>query len=133
MRFIGWGIALLFSVVMLNLIWLATSTVRIHNASPDTITDVAYSACDTRHTIGWLASGESVFRLLQACGDDTLSIYIGNKEFCRTYVEGELYHVDAELLAGPTDESSVSAVAENSVDCKYDDLISSLFINKVLW
>lgn len=121
MRYIGVVITLLLLAVVPNLIWLATSTVRIHNASNHSIDAVAYSACETIHSIGTLRPDESVFRFLKACGDDTLEILIGDLRFCQTYVEGELYHVDATIAA------------IDSVRCSYDDLLSSLFIKKVLW
>lgn len=120
-RYVGWAIALLFVTVAPNLIWLGTSTVRIHNASNQPIAGVAYLACEKIHFVGTLRPGGSLFRLLPACGDDTLEILIGDSRFCQTYVEGELYHVDA----------TVSAL--DTVGCHYDDLLSSLFIAKVLW
>jgi hypothetical protein len=95
--------------------------VRIHNASSEPIPGVAYLACETIHSVGTLKSGESLFRFLQACGDDTLEILIGDSRFCQIYVEGELYHVDATLSAVDT------------VGCKYGDPLSSLFIAKALW
>ena len=61
---------------------------------------------------------ESVFRFLEACGDDTLTIHVADAEYCRTYVEGELYHVDATINS------------RTAVSCKYDDLLSSLFLKK---
>ena len=76
-------------------------------------------ACEKTHPIG--DPGGSTFRFLEACGDDTLEIIIGESGFCQTYVEGELYHVDATI-------THVDAVA-----CDYDDLLSSLFIKKALW
>ena len=104
-----------------NLIWLGTSTVRIENVSDLPLGAVGYSACETTHSVGRLAPGQSVFRFLEACGDDTLEILIGDERFCRTYVEGELYHVDATI-------EGVGAV-----QCGYDDLVSSLFVIKALW
>lgn len=114
-------IAVLFIAVATNLVWLATSTVRIHNASQASIADVAYAACEVVHPIGTLNARASIFRFLDACGDDTLEILIGDRPFCRTYVEGELYHVDA-TIHGP-----------DTVDCEHDDLLSSLFIVKAFW
>jgi hypothetical protein len=121
MRYVWWAIALVLITVAPNLVWLGTSTVRIHNASNQAIRGVAYLACDTIHSVGTLKPGQSIFRFLPACGDDTLEILIGGSRFCQTYVEGELYHVDATL-------SAVDAVG-----CRYDDLLSSLFIAKALW
>jgi hypothetical protein len=122
MRYVVWAIiALVLTSVAPNLIWLGTSTLRIHNASNQPITGVAYLACETTHSVGALKPGASIFRFLQACGDDTLEILIGDARFCQIYVEGELYHVDATL-------SAVDAVG-----CRYDDLLSSLFIAKALW
>ena len=116
-------VAVAFIVLLLapNLIWLATSTVRIENASDLPRDAVRYSACETTHDVGRLAPGQSVFRFLEACGDDTLEILVGDAPFCQTYVEGELYHVDATI-------EDIS-----TVQCGYDDLLSSLFVAKVLW
>jgi len=121
MRYFVGAIALLLLTAAPNLIWLATSTVRIHNASNQPVSAVAYMACETIHPLGRLQPGESRFQFLEACGDDTLEIVIGDSRFCRTYVEGELYHVDATITA------------VNAVGCRYDDLLSSLFIAKALW
>ncbi len=104
-----------------NLIWLGTSTVRIHNASGVAVEAVAWEACDTRHEVGSLYPGEAVLRFLEACGDDTLTILVGENAYCQTYVEGELYHVDARF-----DGAGV-------MSCAYDDLLSSLFVAKLLW
>lgn len=114
------AIALLVLPFAPNLIWLASSTVRIHNASGRPIADVAYLACERPHAIGELDPDESVFRLLPGCGDDTLEILIGQARFCQTYVEGEMYHVDADIRAA------------GEVHCAYDEPFSSLFIGKLL-
>ena len=121
MRYLGWVLILLLILVGLNLVWLGTSTVRIKNASQLSIDSIAYRACETTHHVGTLQSNQSVFRFLEACGDDTLEILVGNSSFCQTYVEGELYHVDA-IIQSP-----------KAVNCTYDDLFSSLFIAKVFW
>lgn len=121
MRYLSGTVALLILTVAPNLIWLATSTVRIHNSSNHPISAVAYMACETIHPIGILQPGESKFQFLEACGDDTLEIVIGGSRFCKTYVEGELYHVDATIAA------------MDSVHCQYDDLFSSFFVAKVFW
>ena len=120
MRYIGILFVLLVMLVAPNFIWLGTSTVRVHNSSNATIDRVGYSACETLHVVGSLGPGESVFRFLEACGDDTLEILIGESAYCQSYVEGELYHVDA--IIGD----------DGDVRCRYDDLLSSLFIYKVL-
>ena len=121
MRYTGWAIAaLLLLTVMPNLVWLATSTVRIHNASDKPIPAVAYRACEATHRIGALRPGESRFRFLEACGDDSLEILIDDAKFCRIYVEGELYHVDAAITA------------IDAVECSYDDLLSGLFVEKIV-
>jgi len=119
--FVGGAIALLLLTVTPNLTWLATSTVKIRNATNQPISTVAYMACEKTHPIGTLDQGGSRFRFLEACGDDTLEIMIGESRFCQTYVEGELYHVDATI----TDVDTVA--------CDYDDLLSSFFIKKALW
>jgi hypothetical protein len=62
-----------------------------------------------------------MFIFLEACGDDTLVILIYDSKFCQTYVECELYHVDATITAA------------DAVSCGYDGLFSSLFITKVVW
>lgn len=108
-------------VIAPNLVWLGTSTVRIHNAADSTTDAVAYVACETSHHVGTLGPHQSVFRFLPACGDDTLEIVVGQSRFCQMYVEGELYHVEATIDAA------------GAVTCRYDDLLSSLFIAKVLW
>ncbi len=120
MRYIGISFVLLAVLVAPNLIWLGTSTVRVHNSSGATIYKVGYSACETVHVVGSLDPGESVFRFLEACGDDTLEILIGDSAYCQSYVEGELYHVDATIGG------------DDDVRCRHDDLLSSLFIYKML-
>ena len=120
MRYIGGVVALLVLSVAPNLIWLATSTVRIQNTLNQSVSSVGYLACETTHSIGTLRPGEAIFVFLEACGDDTLEILIGDSKFCQTYVEGELYHVDATITA------------VDAVSCGYDDLLSSLFITKVI-
>lgn len=104
-----------------NLTWLWTSTVRITNASPSSVESAGYAACGKAHTIGRLESGAFAFRFLEACGDDTLEILVGETGSCRTYVEGELYHIDATINAA------------DSVTCRYADPFSSLFVAKALW
>lgn len=122
MRYVVWVImALVLTSVAPNLIWLGTSTLRIHNASNQPIAGVAYLACETTHSVGTVRPRESILRFLPACGDDTLEILVGDSRFCQIYVEGEMYHVDATLRA------------VDAVGCGYDDLLSSLFIAKALW
>ena len=118
MRYLIFGSSTLFLLLAPNLIWLGTSTVRIQNTSDLPIDSIAYIACETPHQVGTLDPGQSTFHFLQACGDDTLEILIDGSRFCQTYVEGELYHVDA----------TISAV--DIVSCSYDDLLSSLFVSK---
>jgi len=120
-RWVGGILALAIVCMLPNLTWLGTSTLRIHNGSSMRVANVSYVACEARQVVGALAPNESVFRFLDACGDDTLTIRIADSEFCQTYVEGELYHVDAILTADAT------------VRCSYDDLLSSLFITKALF
>jgi len=121
MRYFGWAIAIVFVLLAPNLFWLGTSTLRIQNLSNSPIDSVAYMACETTHMIGRLAPHQSIFRFLSACGDDTLEIIINEVKFCQTYVEGELYHVDA----------AINGV--DRVSCRYDHLLSSLFVIKALW
>jgi hypothetical protein len=106
---------------LLNLIWLATSTVRIKNESGSLIKNVGYIACEQKFELGSFRDGEAKLRFLPACGDDSLIITVSGNEFCQTYVEGELYHVDATIQT------------PGKVQCKYDDLLSSLFIAKLFW
>lgn len=120
MRYFGFAFIILCILIAPNFIWLATSTVRIENTSESTIQSIAYLVCEKIHAIGPLEPNESVFRFLEACGDDTLEIHVGTSRFCQIYVEGELYHVDATLDGLDT------------VSCQYDDLLSSLFITKVV-
>lgn len=121
MRYTVWIFGLIFALIGPNLIWLAASTVRIHNGAGQRISSVAYVACEKVHPIGELEPDESIFRFLPKCGDDTLEILVATDRFCRSYVEGELYHLDATITAGP------------AVTCGYDDLLSSLFVAKALW
>jgi hypothetical protein len=121
MRYLGWAFAILFVLLAPNLLWLGTSTLRIQNVSNSPVDSIAYLVCETIHPVGTLAPQQSIFRFLPACGDDTLEIVIGEAKFCQTYVEGELYHVDAEIAGVDT------------VRCTYDDLLSSLFVTKALW
>ncbi len=120
-RYLTWTFIAVVLVIAPNLVWLGTSTVRIYNAADSTIDAVAYVACETSHHVGTLRPHQSVFRFLPACGDDTLEIVVGESRFCQTYVEGELYHVEATIdTAG-------------AVSCRYGDPLSSLFVAKALW
>jgi len=121
MRYFGWAMAIVFVLLAPNVFWLGTSTLRIQNLSNSSVDSVVYMACETTHMIGTVAPHQSIFRFLPACGDDTLEIMIGKNKFCQTYVEGELYHVDAVLNG------------VDHVSCRYDHLLSSLFIVKALW
>ncbi|MEM7097975.1 MAG: hypothetical protein AAF541_06925 [Pseudomonadota bacterium] len=85
------------------------------------MSDVAYTVCDVRYEVRDLAPKESVFRILDACGDDTLKVHVREAEVCQTYIEGELYHIDARI------------VSANRIHCSYDDLFSTLLIKKVLF
>ena len=114
------AISIALVAVGLNLLWLTASTVRIENQSSEIFARVAFSACGRDHEIGRLAPGESVFRLLPACGDDTLEILRDEARHCRIYVEGELYHVDAAIRS------------REHVDCAYDHLFASLLVGKLL-
>ena len=120
-RYLGWPLAILFVLIAPNLLWLGTSTLRIQNVSNSPVDSIAYKVCETMHHVGTINPHQSMFRFLPACGDDTLEIVIGEAKFCQTYVEGELYHVDA----------TIDAV--DNVKCTYDDLLSSLLVAKVLW
>lgn len=120
MRYLKWTFIALFLLIVPNLIWLSTSTVRIHNASGSSVDAIAYRACETNHWVGTLRPHQSVFRFLEACGEDTLEIVVDRSRFCQMYVEGELYHVDAIIADRDT------------VVCEYQNLLSSLFILKVL-
>ena len=120
MRYLGWAVLVAFALILPNLIWLETSSVRLHNASMDTVSEVAYTACDQKRDVGELAPSASTFRFLEACGDDTLTVHVMGREYCQTYVEGELYHVD------------VTIAASDVVHCEYDDLFSSLFLVKLI-
>ena len=119
MRYLAALTILLFAIIAPNLIWLATSTVRIENSTGATLDSVSYRACEKTHRLGTFPPDEAELHFLEACGDDTLEIVLGKTGHCQIYVEGELYHVDATI-------SSRSAV-----ECEYDDLLSSLFINKL--
>ena len=103
-----------------NLIWLATSTVRIENATGEPLASVAYLACETSHSLGSFEPNEARFLLLEACGDDTLEIVLSDARYCQAYVEGDMYHVDARI------------VEASAVECTYGDLFSSLFILELL-
>jgi hypothetical protein len=120
MRYLGFAALLVLVIVGFNLVWLGTSTVRIENASDVPFDAVGYRACEKTHLIGDLEPGQSAFRFLEACGDDTLEILLGQSSFCQIYVEGELYHVDALIRTS------------NAVECTYDDPFSSLFLVKAL-
>ena len=108
-------------IVAPNFAWLWTSTLRITNASSSRLESVGYAACGRMHSVGTLEPGAFAFRFLEACGDDTLEILVGGNAFCQTYVEGELYHVDATIDAA------------DRARCRYADPISSLLVSKALW
>lgn len=121
MRPLRWVIGLTVLIVAPNLAWLGTSTVRIANASSSRLESVGYNACGRMNAVGTLEPGAFTFRFLEACGDDTLEIVVGGHAFCQTYVEGELYHVDA----------TIDAV--DRVRCRYANPITSLLVAKALW
>jgi len=118
-RILALALSIALFAIALNLLWLATSTLRIENATGKSLEAVAFSACGRVQQVGSLAPGDSVFRLLPACGDDTLEILLDDASFCRIYVEGELYHVDAVIHS------------RQRVDCTYDHLFSGLFVAKL--
>lgn len=121
-RYLLWGVILLLLFALgPNLAWFVTSTIRIDNASAQRLDAVGYMACGRDHAIGSLRPGESVFRLLPACGDDTLEILVGDARYCRIYVEGEMYHVDAAIRT------------PRQVECAYDHLLASFFAAKAIF
>jgi len=113
-------LALALLVASFNLLWLAGSTVRIENTTLQPLDRVAYFACGEDHEIGRLEAGETVFRWLPACGDDSLEIVIDESRHCRIYVEGEMYHVEAAIRS------------PDRVDCAYEHLFSALFVARAL-
>lgn len=119
MRWLLYAALLVLLLVLPNLIWLQTSTLRIHNVSAWTTYSLEFEACGERHTVGSLAPGRSAFRFLESCGDDSLKIFHEGSVECQLYVEGELYHVDAILDAG-------------IVECSYKDPVSTLFVLEFL-
>ena len=120
MRHLAWVALFPLLLAAPNLIWLATSSIRIDNLSATEVTP-QYEACDRRHQVGEIASGDFVFAYLEACGDDTLTIHIDKLSYCQIYVEGELYHID------------VSINAADQVDCVYANPFSSLFLARLIW
>lgn len=117
----AWILLAALALILPNLLWLSTSTLRIHNTTGVDIAAVAYSACARTRTIGDLAPGASSFVLLEDCGEDSLEIVIGDERFCRMYVEGDVYHVDAVIDA------------PRSVQCDYGDLLSNLLLVEALF
>lgn len=90
-RYLGWVLAIvLLLLIAPNLLWLGISSVRIHNASTSPIEGIGYIACEETHSVGTLRAGQSVFRRLPACGEDTLEVLIMASRFCQSYVEGAL-------------------------------------------
>ena len=94
-----WRVLLFLGVLVLilwspNLLWLARSTLFVENRSTRPLTDVRLALCDASFSLGELKLGESRFRTLPSCGDASLSVNAGERELCRTYVEGDMYHVD---------------------------------------
>ncbi len=114
--FVGIGALILLP----NLMWLATSTLRIENKSGSSLSSLSYRACETEYPLAPLKRGSADFEILPSCGEDTIVIILGEKEFCQIYVEGEMYHVDVEVHS------------PDNVTCKYDDPISGLFLAKML-
>lgn len=94
--YLGWAFVVVFVLIAPNLMSLSTSTVRVENASDSSIESIAYLACETTHIVGTLRPHQFIFRFLEACGDDTLEIQIGDSKFRQIYVEGELY-LDATI------------------------------------
>ncbi|MBT8398893.1 MAG: hypothetical protein KJO98_00315, partial [Rhodothermia bacterium] len=93
MRWLLYTGVLLVLLLLPNLIWLQTSTLRIQNTAAWTTYSLEFEACGERHAIGGLASGRSAFRFLDSCGDDTLTIFHEGTVQCQLYVEGEFYHI----------------------------------------
>ncbi len=103
-----------------NLIWLVVSTVRVDNVAGRSIDAVAYRACGRIHEIGTLADNTSVFRVLEDCGDDTLDVLVGGTVGCTLYVQGDMFHVDASIMA------------DGRVDCTYADPFATLLVTRLL-
>ena len=120
MRYLGSVVALLFSPLAPNHVWLAPSTARIENASGTRPGPVAYIACENTHAPGPPAPGRARFRSLEACGDDTLEIVPSGEKYCQTCVEGEPYRVVVKITG------------HGGVECNYDDPLSRLFVLKLL-
>lgn len=89
-----------------NLFWLARSSVRIENRDVVDLTRLSYQACSQSFPIERLEAGESVFRVLSACGDDSLVILSEGIEVCVLYVEGDMTHVRAHLTSPREGECS---------------------------
>jgi len=113
-------ISLAAIIVLPNLAWLATSTLRIENRSHKDLWDTGYRACETKFHLGPLAAGARKLAFLPSCGDDTLTIVIGKNPICQVYVEGELYHIDVEVHS------------PSKVICEYDDPFTGLFVAKMI-
>ena len=118
---IGWLAVPLLALLLPNLLWLSTSTLRIQNDSGAALADLSYSACGKTHALDPLPAAAATFVFLEACGDDSLEIGVGDARFCQMYVEGDMYHVGA------------SVESPQQVRCEYGDLLSNLFIAEALF
>lgn len=64
-------VVILLAVFLPNLIWLATSSLRIENTTALPIDSISYRACEKNNVIGILSERKSIFEFLEGCGDDT--------------------------------------------------------------
>lgn len=98
-----------------NLIPLFNSTITLTNDSPQPIRSIDVQVDNRALALGPLAPDDSTFGLLPKSGDSTLMIRVetstGVTTGCRSYVEGEMYHVDALVRADGSIECDVSISA----------------------
>ena len=94
-----------------NLFWLSRSTARVENRAAQAAAPVVMLACGKETSLGSIAPGASRFVVLPKCGDDTLEIRVGAQPArCRTYIEGEMYHVRARLTSSTTADCAYSGM-----------------------
>ena len=114
---------LLSCVFLPNLLWLNFSTARILNGEPTSIDIVIVHVNQKTIALGSLEPGEHRFLFLPKSGDATFFVTYRkgseSERACTGYVEGDMYHVEAQLMGADTSRCSFSL-----------PLLSELFILK---
>lgn len=88
-----------------NLKWLTRLTARVENQGPHPVENVVLFTCGKPVSLGLLASSTPQFQIRLICGEDRPEVQAGSLATnCQTYVEGDLYHIQAWFTSPTTAE-----------------------------